>query len=80
MDLLAILNKDDPKDINEINELYYEVGILIDEISNHTTIYGLNAFNRDDSEIKAINNFNIWKEQLQISISNLLKIDYLESI
>ena len=34
-----ILNKDDPKDINEINELYYEVGILKDEISNHTTIY-----------------------------------------
>ena len=38
MDLLAILNKDDPKDINEINELYYEVGILKDERSNHTTI------------------------------------------
>lgn len=75
-----ILNKDDPKDINEINELYYEVGILKDEISNHTTIYGLNAFNRDNSEVKAVNNFNIWKEPLQISISNLLKIDYLESI
>ena len=75
-----ILNKDDPKDINEINELYYEVGILKDEISNHTTIYGLNAFNRDNSEVEAVNNFNIWKEQLQISISNLLKIDYLESI
>lgn len=75
-----ILNKDDPKDINEINELYYEVGILKDEISNHTTIYGLNAFNRDDSEVEAVNNFNIWKEPLQISISNLLKIDYLESI
>lgn len=75
-----ILNKDDPKDINEINELYYEVGILKDEISNHTTIYGLNAFNRDNSEVKAVNNFNIWKEPLQISISNLLKIDYLEAI
>lgn len=75
-----ILNKDDPKDINEINELYYEVGILKDEISNHTTIYGLNAFNRDNSEVKAVNNFNIWREPLQISISNLLKIDYLESI
>ena len=75
-----ILNKDEPKDINEINELYYEVGILKDEISNHTTIYGLNAFNRDNSEVEAVNNFNIWKEQLQISISNLLKIDYLESI
>lgn len=75
-----ILNKDDPKDINEINELYYEVGILKDEISNHTTIYGLKAFNRDNSEVEAVNNFNIWNEPLQISISNLLKIDYLESI
>lgn len=75
-----ILNKDDPKDINETNELYYEVGILKDEISNHTTIYGLNALNRDNSEVKAFNNFNIWKEPLQISMSNLLKIDYLEAI
>ena len=75
-----ILNKDEPKDINEINELYYEVGILKDEISNHTTIYGLNAFNRDNSEVKAVNSFNLWKEPLQISISNLLKIDYLEAI
>ena len=75
-----ILNKDDPKDINEINELYYEVGILKDEISNHTTIYGLNAFNMDSSEVKAVNSFNLWREPLQISISNLLKIDYLEAI
>ena len=75
-----ILNKDDPKDIKEINELYYEVGILKDEISNHTTIYGLNAFNMDSSEVKAVNSFNLWKEPLQISISNLLKIDYLEAI
>ena len=75
-----ILNKDDPKDINEINELYYEVGILKDEISNHTTIYGLNAFNMDSSEVKAVNSFNLWKEPLQISISNLLKIDYFEAI
>ncbi len=75
-----ILNKDDPKDINEINELYYEVGILKDEISNHTTIYGLNAFNMDSSEVKAVNSFNLFKELLQISISNLLKIDYFEAI
>lgn len=75
-----ILNKDDPKDINEINELYYEVGILKDEISNHTTIYGLNAFNMDSSEVKSVNSFNLWKEPLQISISNLLKIDYFEAI
>ena len=75
-----IIDKDEPKDINEINEVYYEVGILKDEISNHTTIYGLNAFNMDSSEVKAVNSFNLWKEPLQISISNLLKIDYLEAI
>ena len=75
-----ILNKDDPKDINEINELYYEVGILKDEISNHTTIYGLNAFEKDNSEVTAVNSFNLWNEPLQISISNLLKIDYLKAV
>lgn len=75
-----IINKDEPKDINEINEAYYEVGILKDEISNHTTIYGLNAFEKDNSEVKAVNSFNLWKEPLQISISNLLKIDYLKAV
>lgn len=34
----------------------------------------------DSSEVKAVNSFNLWKEPLQISISNLLKIDYLEAI
>ncbi|MDU5262587.1 MAG: TIGR02679 domain-containing protein [Clostridium celatum] len=75
-----IINKDEPKDINEINEVYYEVGILKDEISNHTTIYGLNAFEKDNSEVTAVNSFNLWKEPLQISISNLLKIDYLKAV
>lgn len=75
-----IINKEEPKDVNEINELYYEVGILKDEISNHTTIYGLKAFKKDNSEVEAINNFNLWKEPLQISISNLLKVDYLGAI
>ena len=75
-----IIDKDEPKDINEINEVYYEVGILKDEISNHTTIYGLNAFEKDNSEVTAVNSFNLWKEPLQISISNLLKIDYLKAV
>ncbi len=75
-----IINKDEPKDINEINEAYYEVGILKDEISNHTTIYGLNAFEKDNSEVTAVNSFNLWREPLQISISNLLKIDYLKAV
>ena len=75
-----IIDKDEPKDINEINEVYYEVGILKDEISNHTTIYGLNAFEKDNSEVTAINSFNLWREPLQISISNLLKVDYLKAV
>lgn len=75
-----IIDKDEPKDINEINEVYYEVGILKDEISNHTTIYGLNAFEKDNSEVTAVNSFNLWNEPLQISISNLLKIDYLKAV
>ena len=75
-----IINKDEPKDINEINEAYYEVGILKDEISNHTTIYGLNAFEKDNSEVTAVNSFNLWREPLQISISNLLKVDYLKAV
>ena len=75
-----IIDKDEPKDINEINEVYYEVGILKDEISNHTTIYGLNAFEKDNSEVTAVNSFNLWREPLQISISNLLKIDYLKAV
>lgn len=75
-----IIDKDEPKDINEINEVYYEVGILKDEISNHTTIYGLNAFEKDNSEVTAVNSFNLWNEPLQISISNLLKVDYLKAV
>lgn len=75
-----IIDKDEPKDINEINEVYYEVGILKDEISNHTTIYGLNAFEKDSSEVTAVNSFNLWREPLQISISNLLKVDYLKAV
>lgn len=75
-----IIDKDEPRDVNEVNESYYEIGILKDEISNNTTIYGLNAFKNDNSEVQAINSFNLWKEPLQISISNLLKVDYLKAI
>lgn len=76
--IACIINKDEPKEINELNELYYDVGILKDEISNHTTIYGVSAFNKDNEEIPSIKEFNKWKEPLQISISNLLKVKYLK--
>lgn len=65
--------------ISELNELYYEVGLLKDEISNNTTIYGFNAFDSNDREISAISEYNKWKEPLQISISNLLKVKYFSA-
>lgn len=65
--------------ISELNELYYEVGLLKDEISNNTTIYGLKAFDSNDREISAISEYNKWKEPLQISISNLLKVKYFSA-
>lgn len=76
--LAFILNKDEAKEINEFNELYYEAGILKDEISNHTTIYGISGFDKNNKEIPSIKEFNNWNEPLQISISNLLKINYLK--
>lgn len=67
--------------INSLNKLPY-LNNAYENIAvfSHTTIYGLNAFNMDSSEVKAVNSFNLWKEPLQISISNLLKIDYFEAI
>lgn len=65
--------------ISELNELYYEVGLLKDEISNNTTIYGFNAFDSNDREISAISEYNKWREPLQISISNLLKVKYFSA-
>lgn len=65
--------------ISELNELYYEVGLLKDEISNNTTIYGLTAFDNKEQEIQAINEYNKWNEPLQISVSNLLKVEYFST-
>lgn len=72
--LSNILNKPQPLDIVETNELYYLSGLLKDEISNTTTIYGLNAYKKSH-EVKSISEFNLWNEPLEISISNILNID-----
>ena len=71
-------NKNGDYDINEKNEMYYKVGILKDEISNHSTIYGFEAFDNFKNEIKAISDYSNWNEPLQISLSNLLRIDSLK--
>lgn len=77
--LAFIFNRDEAKEINELNELYYEAGILKDEISNHSTIYAISGFDKNNKEISSIKEFNDWNEPLQISISNLLKINYLKA-
>lgn len=73
-----IFNKDIPKTLDGLNELYYEAGILKDEISNHSTIGGFSAYDNNDCEIMPIGLFSQWNEPLEISMSNLLKIDYLK--
>lgn len=72
-----ILKENYPKKVDELNEIYYKVGLLKDEVSNHTTIYGFVGY-KDNEEVSAIKQYKEWKEPLQISISNLLKIDSLK--
>lgn len=74
-----ILKEDKVDTIDELNELYYEVGILKDEISNSTTVYGLEAFDKNNNEILPIKLYSDWKEPLQLSMSNLLKIDCMKA-
>lgn len=59
-----------------INELYYKVGILKDEISNHSTIYNLDCYDYNNMFIEHINEFFKWGETLELSIRNILKIEY----
>ncbi|MGL5329340.1 MAG: DUF2399 domain-containing protein, partial [Peptostreptococcaceae bacterium] len=72
-----ILKEEYPKKVDELNEIYYKVGLLKDEISNHTTIYGFTGY-KESKEVSAITKYKDWKEPLQISMSNLLKIDSLK--
>lgn len=75
-----IFSKENVKAIGEINELYYEAGILKDELSNHCTMFSLNAFDFQEREIEAIKEFNNWGEPLEISISNLSKVKFFRVI
>lgn len=71
-----ILKENYPKKVDELNETYYKVGLLKDEISNNTTIYGFAGY-KEGEKVSAIAEYKEWKEPLQISISNLLKVDSL---
>lgn len=72
-----ILNRNEESTINELNELYYDAGLLKDEISNHTTIFSFNAYDNNNEEIPQVGMYTTW-EPLQISISNLVKINYFK--
>ena len=74
-----IFNKEISKASNELNELYYDAGLVKDEISNHTTIFGFSAFDKNNCEIMPVRLFSEWNEPLEISISNLLKTEYLKA-
>lgn len=66
-------------DATKYYNLYYNVGIVRDIISNSTTVANLEAYDKDKNIIKAINEFNKWQEPIQLSIRNLLKIDSLKA-
>ena len=78
--LKFIFKKEISNSVNELNELYYEAGLLKDEISNHTTVFGFKAYDEDNKEIEAIRSFWEWKEPLELSMSNLVKIDKLKAV
>lgn len=75
-----IFNKGNNNSLDAINELYYDAGLLKDEISNHTTIWNLKAFDQENHEVMSVNLFEQWEEPLQISISNLIKIKYFNVV
>lgn len=74
-----ILKKQSPDGLDELNEMYYDAGLLKDEISNHTTIFGLRAYDKNNKEIIPIKLFGEWNEPLQLSISNLMKINHMKA-
>ena len=73
-----ILSKENTSDIESYNDLLLEAGIYKDTLSNNITIYGFNAEKIEDGvriEVPQVNSFVEWEEPLQISLSNMLKVD-----
>lgn len=73
------LKCNEPKDIESLNEIYFNAGLLKDTISNSTTVYAMKGFSRE-REIEALKNFIQWNQPLQLSLNNLLEIEYLEPV
>lgn len=67
------LDKKEINNIDKLNKLYYDFGLVKDEISNSTCIYNL-VGNIGNEQIDFLNKI---KEPFNISLSNLQKLDYI---
>ena len=76
--LCTLMGLNEVKGSEEISELYYNVGILIDEISNYVTLSGLLAYEGDTENqvFKAAYESN---QVLQVPLLNLSKIERIVS-
>lgn len=67
------INKNEIDNIDKLNKLYYQFGLLKDEISNLTCIYKLTG----SIHKKSIDFLNMINEPFNISLSNIQKLDYI---
>jgi len=76
--LCTLMGLNEVKGSEEISELYYNVGILIDEISNYVTLSGLLAYEGDTENqvFKAAYESN---QVLQVPLLNLSKMYVVEN-
>lgn len=72
-----------PKNAEEKNALLYENNILKDDISNNTLVAGVLTFKKEEENLISLNGWNtlaLEYEPYFISLKNLSKIDFLESL
>lgn len=80
---LKKVNKDtvivDKFDLETRNELFYNVGILREDLMNFTTGYGFRAVKSDGSYHKGLDGYFEEKQPIQISLLTLLEISAVEA-
>lgn len=60
-------------------EILYEAGLMIDEISNFTVSYGLEATTREGEVHRGFQEFKKMREPLQVSLANLSDISAIKA-
>lgn len=76
--LMYCFGAEKPKNAEQKSELYYSAGILFDEVSNYVLSTGLRAY-ANESIHRGWEGFYKTKEPLQVSLSNLGRIDRVVS-